>query len=71
MRKTEERALDIELKRERGKERAQERGPAIQRVVGGLLDFSVRPSPNWTLDFNCFGFGIGIRSKDTGLGTGA
>ena len=37
----------------------------------GLLDFSVRPSPNWTLDFNCFGFGIGIRSKDTGLGTGA
>ena len=37
--------------------------------VGGLWDFSVRPSPFWILDFNCFGFWIGIRSRDTGLGT--
>ena len=39
--------------------------------VGGPCDFSVRPSPNWTLDFDCFRIGIGIRSRGTGLGTEA
>ncbi len=38
---------------------------------GGLCDFSVSPSPNWTLGFwtaLVFGLGLGLGGLDFGLG---
>ena len=40
-------------------------------VVGGLCDFSVSPSPNWTFGFwtaLVLGFGLGLGGLDFGLG---
>ena len=39
-------------------------------VVGGLCDFSVSPSPNWTFGFwtaLVLGFGVGLGGLDVGL----
>ena len=44
--------LAIHLVQKLAKRKGDHSKTFFLRWVGGLLDFSVRPSPNWTLDFD-------------------